>query len=182
MPRILLVRHGQAAGTFTDDLDPGLSELGWSQAEIAATALTPEMPMKIISSPLKRAQETAVPLARAFDIEPVIEERIAELPSVGMSLEERGPWIRGVMQSTWSAQSTDLNAWRQRLLDCLLAQQEDCIMFSHFVAINVATAAAMGSDAVTVFRPDNASITELCNDVGELALVRRGDEAETKVN
>lgn len=182
MPRILLVRHGQAAGTFTDDLDPGLSDLGRAEAATAAKILTADMPVKIVSSPLKRARETAQPLADAFNVVPVIEDRIAELPSTGMSLAERGPWIREVMQSNWSAQSPDLQAWRQALIDCLLAQTEDCIMFSHFVAINVATAAAMGSDAVTVFRPDNASITELSNKGGQLSLVRRGDEAETRVN
>ncbi len=55
-------------------------------------------------------------------------------------------------------------------------------MFSHFVAINVATGLATGADEVTLFRPDNASITELNNDHGRLSLVRRGDEADTKVN
>ena len=39
MPRITMVRHGQAAAGFSDDLDPGLSELGRAQAEAAADAL-----------------------------------------------------------------------------------------------------------------------------------------------
>ena len=82
----------------------------------------------------------------------------------------------------WTAQDNALQDWRQKLLDCLLEQTEDSILFSHFVAINVATAAAMDRDEVTVFRPDNASITEISNDGGKLTLIRRGDEADTRVN
>lgn len=182
MPRILLVRHGQASATYTDDLDPGLSDLGRSQAEFAAENLKSQMPLALISSPLKRARETAAPLSEMFGASVSIENRISEIPSPGLALEERGPWLRGVMQGVWSDQDDALISWRSDLLNCLMAQKEDCVMFSHFVAINVATGLAIGADEVTLFRPDNASMTELNNDNDELSLVRRGDEADTTVN
>ncbi len=182
MPRILLVRHGQAAGTYTDDMDPGLSELGLQQAGAVADQLTSEMPMALISSPLKRARETAEPLRQMHDAEIRVEDRISEIPSPGLSLNERGAWLRGVMQGVWSQQTGDLLHWREALLDCLRSQSEDCVIFSHYVAINVATGYAQGDDQVTVFSPDNASVTELSNESGDLMLVRRGDQAVTRVN
>ncbi len=63
MPRITMVRHGQAAAGFSDDLDPGLSALGREQADAAAAALAPIGPQPIIASPLRRCRETAAPLA-----------------------------------------------------------------------------------------------------------------------
>ena len=45
MARIYLVRHGQAAGGFDEDLDPGLSELGWTQAHAARDALSRHGPI-----------------------------------------------------------------------------------------------------------------------------------------
>ena len=36
MTRLILVRHGRAAGGWDDDLDPGLDDLGRAQAEAMA--------------------------------------------------------------------------------------------------------------------------------------------------
>ena len=36
MPKIYLIRHGEASGTWADSIDPGLSELGKAQAREAA--------------------------------------------------------------------------------------------------------------------------------------------------
>ncbi|MBT4159877.1 MAG: histidine phosphatase family protein [Gammaproteobacteria bacterium] len=182
MPRILLVRHGQAAGTYTDEMDPGLSEFGQQQARTVADYLTGEMPLTLISSPLKRAKETAEPLRQKYDAKLGIEERVSEIPSPGLSLSERGGWLQGVMQGVWSEQIDDLLQWREALLDCLRSQPADCAIFSHYVAINVATGYAQGDDQVTVFSPDNTSVTELSNESGDLTLVKRGDQAATRVN
>jgi broad specificity phosphatase PhoE len=65
---------------------------------------------------------------------------------------------------------------------CLLSISKDTAIFSHFVAINVALGLAVNSDEVLLFRPGNGSITVLDNAGGELKLVRRGNEAMTKVN
>jgi len=63
MARIYLVRHGKAAASFTDDADPGLDVEGHEQAKQACELLTRHTPLVLLSSPLKRAQETAIPLA-----------------------------------------------------------------------------------------------------------------------
>lgn len=177
-----MVRHGRAAASYTDDKDPGLDELGRQQAASVADLLVPLLPLRILSSPLRRARETAAPLLDRAGGELIIEERVSEIPSPGLSLDERGPWLRGVMMGRWSEQTDELRAWRESLVACLMAQPEDCAVFSHFVAINVATGFAEGADEVTVFRPDNTSVTELETDGQRLVVVSRGSEAVTKVN
>ncbi len=86
------------------------------------------------------------------------------------------------MTGNWSEQSAELQSWRQALIDCLVGQKEDCVLFSHYVAINTAVGSAEGLDAVSIFRPDNTSVTELTTDGEKLYLVSRGEEAVTRVN
>jgi len=182
MALIYLVRHGKAAGSFTADMDPGLDDLGRSQAIEAATTLAQHLPLVLLSSPLKRAQETAAPLASNIKQSVGIENRVAEIPSPGLSLEARGPWLQSVMSGGWSEQSNDLIAWQRALCQCLVEIKTDTVIFSHFVAINAAVSYATGLDEVLAFRPDNGSITIFDNTGGQLALIERGNEASTHVN
>lgn len=200
MARILLIRHGQAAASFTDDADPGLDELGIDQACALADRLRSNLPLLMISSPLKRARDTAAPLLQmhvdalsgeTIDTSPVetlpietlhIETRISEIPSPGLSLSDRGAWLGQVMQGRWSEQSGSLAQWRTDLISCLNEQQQDCVIFTHFVAINVAVGYAEGNDQVSIFRPGNTSITELVSDGESLTLVKRGEQAVSMVN
>ena len=52
--RLILVRHGRAAGGWDDDLDPGLDDLGRAQAEAMADLVAPLGPLPILVSPLRR--------------------------------------------------------------------------------------------------------------------------------
>ena len=182
MAIIYMVRHGHAAASFTDDLDPGLDQLGRSQAILVGEQLGTHQPLSIISSPLKRAQETATPLAQRLNAEIVIEHRVSEVPSPGLSLQERGPWLQAVMQGKWDEQSEALQKWQREMLDCLCELTRDTAIFTHFVAINAMVAAAEDTSKVLVFRPDNGSVTRFNNDGGRLEILSRGDEAATKVN
>ncbi len=195
MARILLVRHGQAAASFTDDADPGLDKLGIDQACAVAERLRSNLPLLLISSPLKRARETAAPLLQmqvdalaretidTSNVETLhIDTRMSEIPSPGLSLSDRGPWLGQVMQGQWSEQSGSLAEWRTDLISCLNEQQQDCVIFTHFVAINVAVGFAEGKDQVSIFRPANTSITELVTDGESLTPVKRGEQAVSIVN
>lgn len=183
MPRLYLVRHGRAAATFAEHADPGLDELGRTQAEAVAARLGAIAPVALLSSPLKRAQETAQPLARLWQRAVAIEPAVAEIPSPsGMGLAARAEWLRGFMAGSWRAAALPLAQWREEVLAALAAIEEDAVVFSHFIAINVATGAAQADDRVTVFRPDNCSVTILDVRDGTLSLIERGHEAETKVN
>ena len=68
MARLYMIRHGLASAGWDGDADPGLADDGRQQAEAVAAqvkALVAE-PAPIFTSPLKRCQETAVPLAAAW--------------------------------------------------------------------------------------------------------------------
>jgi broad specificity phosphatase PhoE len=71
--RILLIRHGQSQGNaeqrFGGHTATPLSELGHRQAEATALALATEGVTAIYASDLRRAVETAEPLARATGLE-----------------------------------------------------------------------------------------------------------------
>lgn len=193
MPTIYMIRHGEAAAGWDADTDPGLSEKGRAQAEAVAREIEQRTGKKlpILSSPLRRCRETSIPLSKAWDCEPVIETRVAEIPSPIEDLAQRTDWLRRVMSGNWAEALTpentgngkiDLAAWRQSVIDALTCLPQDTVIFSHFIAINVAAGAATGDDRLVTFRPDNCSVTVFETSGNNLALVEQGREAETKVN
>ncbi|MGE9807393.1 MULTISPECIES: histidine phosphatase family protein [unclassified Janibacter] len=77
-----LLRHGEVhnpEGILYGRLDDfHLSELGREMADAAAKALAQRDVTLIVSSPLERAQETAVPTASHFGLTPLIDPRVIE--------------------------------------------------------------------------------------------------------
>lgn len=193
MATIYMIRHGEAAAGWGGDLDPGLSEKGLSQAEAVAREIEERVGRKLplLSSPLRRCRETSVPLATKWDTEPRIETRVAEIPSPVEDLEKRGAWLLRVMSGTWDDAAlpentgngaVDLLGWRKSVADALTELKEDTVIFSHFIAINVAAGWATDDNRLVTFRPDNCSLTVFETDGSALRLVEKGREAETKVN
>ena len=182
MAKIYMVRHGKAAAGFDGHMDPGLDELGRTQAEATAAMLADLGPLPIYSSPLARARETAIPLAERWATEMIIEPRVAEIPSPTEDLAERAAWLRQAMAGNWSALAAPLQTWRQALIDCLLAIPEDSVVFCHFIAINVAVGGAENDDRMVIFSPDNGSVTTLSNEGGILSVLELGRTAVTHVN
>src|SRR5882672_9191898 len=117
MARLYLVRHGEPSGTWTDARDPGLSPLGHEQAKAAAEALGAFGRLAVVTSPLRRAHETAAPYAALRGVPPTISEAVAEIPTPGsVAFEKRGDWLRGIMTGSWSAAEPSLQAWRTRVV------------------------------------------------------------------
>src|SRR5271154_1591887 len=120
MSRVYLIRHAKPSTVWGDgDDDPGLDELGHSQAKRAAEtlmALPPEhRPTRVVSSPLRRCQETARPFAEAIGAALEIDPAVGEIPSpAALAPEERGPWLRNAFGGTWADIRGDLDydAWR----------------------------------------------------------------------
>lgn len=181
MPSIYFVRHGKAAAGWDGHSDPELDPLGITQAQLAADLLAPLGPMAVHSSPLARARQTAAPLAEIWEVTPVIEPRVAEIPSPTDNLTERAEWLRGVMAGNWSDLDQRYQDWRNALTAYLQGLQGPTVIFSHFIAINAVVGHILGDDRLVCFRPDNASITELALDNGQLQLIAMGNEAETEV-
>ena len=184
MPTIVMVRHGRAAAGFGSHRDPGLDDVGRAQAEATADELARrfEKPVPIYSSPLMRAQETAAALARRWGSKVILEPRVAEIPSPTEDLRERARWLQGVMAGRWADLPPDLTRWRQEMIDCVMEFETDAVVFCHFIAINVVVGAATGAEELIVFRPDNASTTEIGSDGGRPELIALGVEARSHVN
>lgn len=196
MPIIYMIRHGEAAAGWNADADPGLSELGQSQAEAVANEIAgrTEGKLPILTSPLKRCRETAMPLAKLWAHEPGVEPRVAEIPSPIDDLQSRGEWLRRIMAGTWAeavageghgghlSKNVDLLAWRQGVVNALMELPGDTVIFSHFIAINVAAGVAMEDERLVTFKPDNCSVTVFETGGGTLRLIEKGREGFTKVN
>ncbi len=189
MPKLYLIRHARPAAGWGEDADPGLDATGEQQAEAASRILAQTLDrLPIYTSPLRRCRETARPLERLWQRSAEVFEPVAELPPPTLDLPARQQWLRQAMQGTWRelndlapAGSPDYIAWRQTLLDSLTRLPEDSVVFSHFIAINVAVAAAHSREDVVCFRPDHASITCVEAGNGGLRLVELGRQADTTV-
>lgn len=189
MPRIYLVRHAKPAAAWGDDPDPGLDALGATQATAVAqqvasiTARTP-----VYTSPLRRCRETARPLCELWQCDATVLPAVAEIPSPPVDRAAKREWLTAGMAGTWRelherapAGSIDYLDWRRSVVDALNALPHDCVVFTHYVAINVAAAAAQRREEVVCFRPDHASVTVLDAGTDGLRLVGLGREAQTGV-
>jgi phosphohistidine phosphatase len=74
--RLFLVRHAEAAPGEPDELRP-LTTAGRAVARDLGERLALEHPDAVVSSPLLRARETAEQIARAADLTPEADERLA---------------------------------------------------------------------------------------------------------
>lgn len=175
--RLVLVRHGEAAAGWGDDLDPGLSELGQQQARDVAGRLVATGPLPIITSPMRRCQETAAPLAEKWGVAPQLIDGVGEIQAPDHDVATRGPWLRDVMAKRWIELPVDQRRWRDQVLECLLSQREDCVIFTHFVAINVALGAATADGRVVCRMVANCAVTVLDSDGTSLMLVDAPAEA-----
>ena len=181
MKKIFLIRHGEASGAYTEDADPGLSDKGKTQALALRPFFANQSPLKIYSSPLKRASETAKLVAgntaKIFE-----EPRVSEIPSNTQELSERGTWLKEVIGRNWDKQPKILTAWRNQIISFLESQTENTIVFTHFIAINAVVGHLTNSLSVVVCKPDNCSITVLEVSDQKLQLLSLPDEAETLIN
>jgi len=79
---VYLVRHGQtplnAAGVLRGLLDPSLDETGRDQARRLGAALGPALPSAVVASPLRRARQTAQPVADRAGREVTTDQRLID--------------------------------------------------------------------------------------------------------
>lgn len=188
MARVRLVRHGRATAGWDIDPDPGLDELGREQARRLAERLGPlgdgarDGAPYLVTSPLRRCRETAVPLAERWGVEPVVEPAVAEIPSPeGVAMGERVAWLRAAMAGTWSELGDRYTAYRDGVLEAVAALPDGAVVVSHFVAINAVIGACLGDDRLLLRSLDNTSVTVVDVSPEGLALVEAGHEADTLI-
>ncbi len=113
--QIHLVRHGEVSnpqGVLYGRLPGyGLSPLGHRMAEAAAADLVARgRPVgALVVSPLQRTRESAAPIAAAFGLEPLLDERVIEPTNRFEGTRMRGPGGSLRKPSNWAAL---LNPWR----------------------------------------------------------------------
>jgi broad specificity phosphatase PhoE len=86
--RVYLVRHGQTplneSGVLRGLLDPALDDAGREQARRLGEALGSRSPVLVLASPLRRARETAQPVAERAGVEVATDQRLVD--------RDYGPW------------------------------------------------------------------------------------------
>ncbi len=196
---LLIVRHGEAVGNterrFIGQMDVPLSPLGEQQALWAATRLAGLGVERIVSSDLRRAHETARPLADLSGIEIELDTRVREVSNgdwtglVPSEIEERWPEMFAEYRSGVDVARPNGERWdevRSRMLSAvqeLLADGRTTALFTHGGPVLIAAAWASGLEvrgnvfAGPIAAATNASITTVLpgprlaayNDTGHLA-------------
>jgi broad specificity phosphatase PhoE len=136
MSRALFLRHGESAhnahsGTeaLADEEGDLLSERGREQARAAAAALAGEGATRLLTSPLRRARETAEAVAEVLDLAPAVVPLAAEL-HLGESFEDAVARVRRLKDELEAAEPGELPLLvthgiftRLFLLDSLLGEE-----------------------------------------------------------
>jgi len=180
---IFLVRHGEAAASWEQDPDPGLSTIGAQQAVDASRLLLPKLGnnVRLVSSPLRRTQETAYPLAQRLELTVTVDTAFREIPAA-VPLAERKAWLKGFMCESWSTQPSELVHWRDQAMKQLRLLETPTVVFTHFLVLNAVVGCILGQADTLYFWPDNGSITHLnLAENGSLELVSLGAQMDTTV-
>ena len=182
---IYLIRHGEARKSWDEDKDPGLSFKGKEQALKLGRFLNEDLKnkkFKIISSPLKRAQETARPFSKERKQKITINTKFSEIPSPGVSMKDRSNWLGTIFNIDIENLEEPQNLWKNNILEEIKNTKEPTLIFSHFMVINVVLNKIFNHKKLVVFRPDNCSVTKIQVLNQKIKLIEQGQELFTIVN
>ena len=181
-PSLLLVRHGRteanARGLLLGRADPALDALGRRQADAAAAALSSDRfgPVRtIVSSPLRRAVQTAEAIGEQVHAEVVLDERLIELdygdwegrPLTDVPAESWARWRADPTVGPPGGESLATLGARVRSaceqLSGELVGPAAVVVVSHVSPIKAAAAWALGVGDEVAWRTqlDNASISRV---------------------
>jgi probable phosphoglycerate mutase len=172
--QLLLVRHAlPLRSEHGEGSDPDLSEDGFAQVTRLPEALARFPISRVVSSPQRRAIQTAEPVAVARELPVEIDDRFAEydrdlplyIPVEQIRQERPEEWARMAQGHLPSA--VDEDAFRARVraaVDDVVAKAgpEDTVAaFSHGGVINVVLHEILGTTRLLSFPIDYASVTRL---------------------
>lgn len=172
--QVLLVRHALPLRTEPGEgSDPDLSQEGRAQVERLPDALARFPISRVVSSPQRRAIQTAEPVAAARSLTVEIDDRFAEydrdlpayIPVEQIRAELPEEWARLAQGRLPSA--VDEDAFRSRVraaVDDVVATSdaEDTVaVFSHGGVINLLLHEILGTTRLLSFPVDYASVTRL---------------------
>lgn len=172
--QLLLVRHAlPLRSEHGEGSDPDLSETGFEQVARLPEALARFPISRVVSSPQRRAVQTAEPVAAAGELTIEIDDRLAEydrelpsyIPIEQIRAEFPEEWARMAQGNLPSA--VDVDAFRARvgaaIADLVAAADPDetIAVFSHGGVINVVLHEILGTARLLSFPIDYASVTRL---------------------
>ncbi len=172
--QLLLVRHALPFRTEAGEgADPELSEEGGQQARRLPDALARFPIARLVSSPQRRAFQTAEPVARALGLGIDIDDRLAEydrglshyVPIEQVRTEWPEEWAR--MAAGQLPSTVDEEEFRARvsaaLADIVATAEHDdtVVVFSHGGVINVVLHELLGTARLLSFPVDYVSVTRL---------------------
>ncbi|WP_024442998.1 MULTISPECIES: histidine phosphatase family protein [unclassified Mycobacterium] len=172
--QLLLIRHAlPLRSEYGQGSDPELSETGFAQAQRLPDALTRFPITRLVSSPQRRAIQTAEPLAARLGHSVDIDERFAEydrdlagyLPIEQLRTERPQDWAR--MAQGHLPADVDEAAFCARVADAVAdvvagsAPDDTVAVFSHGGVINVILHQVLGTQRLLSFPIDYVSITRL---------------------
>ena len=192
--RLILVRHGQseanANGIVQGRLDYGLSGLGVVQAKRTAERLRHEQVDRVLTSPLRRASDTAavIAAARGIVIEPepaLMEYDVGEVSGLtGAQVRERYPNVLNAFAFGQrlvfpGEEGRDVFAARLAgVLKALESSAETVVAVAHGGVVSALCHMVVGLDLNRpgIFNVGNCSITEIvCDRTGRHVLRRHND-------
>ena len=172
--QVLLIRHALPLRTQVGEgSDPELAEAGWQQARRLPDALSRFPLSRLISSPQRRAVQTAQPVAAATGLPVDIDERLAEydrglshyIPLEQVRAERPDDWTRmaaGQLPGTVDADAFHERVWAALRDVVAAADHEDTVaVFSHGGVINLVLHEVLGTAKPLSFPIDYASVTPL---------------------
>ena len=173
---LLLIRHALPVRIEDADgpADPSLADLGVRQAEALAAWLADEPIDTVYTSPLRRAQQTAAPLADRLALDPIIDDELAEfdqtaafyIPIEELKAENDPRWQQ-LIDGDWSFGGTDD---RTVFVDRVVAAVERLVqahpggtiaLVCHGGVVNAYLAHVLGLAEPMFFEPAYASISRV---------------------
>lgn len=189
---LLLIRHALPVRLVTEDgsaADPELTPLGVGQAQALRDHLRAEDLGAVYTSPLRRARETAAPLAAALGLDPVVEPDLAEwdrdlaayIPMEELKATDHATW-RAMAEGRLHDVGIDVEAFRARVDRAMgtIASAHPggrVAVVCHGGVINTYTAGVLGLDRVLFFEPDYTSISRVLVSRGGTRSLRSLNEA-----
>jgi broad specificity phosphatase PhoE len=139
MTLFYLIRHGQVDRRI-DPADPPLSAQGRQEADRVAAYLAQRPITRIYASPLRRAQETAAPLAAHFELPIVTDARLRERSNFGdipgQTLEEFVTlWERGSRERDWAPPGGNSSRATGQRVEAFMAELSRTVPDGEVVAV-----------------------------------------------
>ena len=172
---IVLVRHGETAANRArlalGRADPELTETGRAQAAALAAALAGTGAVRVLSSPLRRARETAAAIAGVLGIGVEVDDRLVEMDYgewdersfADLPAEDLARWRRDASFAPPGGESLATVTDRVASLCAEHIDGAPVIAVSHVSPIKAAVTWAMGADPLLAWRMflDVASVSRI---------------------